>query len=593
MGFVVPPKSSFASFFQAVFAGCKMKPIRVTKPSRSSSIRRAERRAWIHQALVQGTLLAGLAGAWAASSSDAQAQEAHRGTPPRAWREAGPWRAIGITPRKPQIEMPQNLDIPSMVRSASALETPSGSDASESTHRSEQPAGVVNAIATTQSRQPSLVKAPSMKIELTKEHDGATSPQVSQDFATSRSVGAKVRLSEFSLTENPSSEQPNSGAVMQSSATNAANLRVTRSGDITAETPVKVNFNQQRILALPAFPSPESPYAETGIEIPVRVESVAQTVQSIIETQTPSADLPAIGITTALEMELGTQTNRPPMLETPESILPEEGLPLPGKRNQLEESESQASGALDAINAPAIAEASSAEEPAVDLAKPQTADQVAGSTHETRTRANGPVEVAPTIVPLPNIEATADEIQAISKLSRSTQPNTEGVLSQPGDQVLITTGPLVIANEIEPAEKVVLETQAIRALQVTGTISRLHVVDSSVCQVVCNANRLFIVGDQTGETTVEVQMGKSHKPMYVKVVVQRPWARGKSASVSLEQMQAIVTRLAPNADVTVQPTDDGRLVVKGFAENNQQAKKVLEAIRKMVLVPVIDQVEIR
>ena len=598
MGFVVPPKSSFASFFQAVFAGCKMKPIRITKPSRSSSIRRAERRAWIHQALVQGTLLAGLAGAWAASSSDALAQEAHRGTPPRAWREAGPWRAIGITPRKPQIEMPQNLDIPSMVRSASALETPSGSDASESTHRSEQPAGVVNAIATTQSRQPSLVKAPSMKIELTKEHDGATSPQVSQDFATSRSVGAKVRLSEISLIENPSSEQPNSGVAMQSSATNASNLRVTRSGDITAETPVKVNFNQQRILALPAFPSPESPYAETGIEIPVRVEAVAQTVQSIIETQTPSADLPAIGITPALDMELGTQTNRPPMLETPESILPEEGVPLPGKSDQHEESEPQASGVLDAINAPAIAEASiaeasSADEPAAELTEPQTADPVAGSTRETGPRGNGPVEVAPTIVPLPNLEATADEIQAISKLSRSTQPNTEGVLSQPGDQVLITTGPLVIANEIEPAEKVVLETQAIRALQVTGTISRLHVVDSSVCQVVCNGNRLFIVGDQTGETTVEVQMGKSHKPMYVKVVVQRPWARGKSASVSLEQMQAIVTRLAPNADVTVQPTEEGSLIVKGFAENNQQAKKVLEAIRKMVLVPVIDQVEIR
>jgi len=585
-----------------------MKPIRVTKPCRSSSIRRAKSRAWIHQALVQGTLLAGLAAAWTTSYSDAQAQEAHRGTPPRAWREAGPWRAIGITPRKPQIEVPQNLDIPSMVRSASALETPSGSDASESNHRSEQPVGVVNAIATTQSRQPSLVKAPSMKIELAKDRDGATSPQVSQDFATSRSVGAKVRLSEISLIETPSSEQPNSGVAMQSSATNASNLRVTRSGDITAETPVKVNFNQQRILALPAFPSPDSPYAETGIEIPVRVESVAQTVQSIIETQTPSADLPAIGITPALVMELGTQTNRPPMLDTPEPILPAEGSSLPSKSDQHEESGPQASGVLEAINAPAIAEASSAEassaeassaeassadEPAAELSEPQTADPVAGSTRETGPRGNGPVEVAPTIVPLPNIEATADEIQAISKLSRSTQPNTDGVLSQPGDQVLITTGPLVIANEIDPAEKVVLETQAIRALQVTGTISRLHVVDSSVCQVVCNANRLFIVGDQTGETTVEVQMGKSHKPMYVKVVVQRPWARGKSASVSLEQMQAIVTRLAPNADVTVQPTEEGSLIVKGFAENNQQAKKVLEAIRKMVLVPVIDQVEIR
>jgi hypothetical protein len=206
---------------------------------------------------------------------------------------------------------------------------------------------------------------------------------------------------------------------------------------------------------------------------------------------------------------------------------------------------------------------------------------------------NGPVTAAPSIVPLPSIEATAEEIQALSNLTRSTQPNSEGVLSQPGANVLITTGPMVVSGEIEPAEKVLLESQDIRALQVTGTISRLHVVDSSICQVVCNGNRLFIVADQTGETMIEVNMGKMHKPMYVKVVVQKPWARSSSASVSLDQMQAIVSRLAPNADVTVQPTEEGSLVVKGFTDNNQQARKVLEAIRKMVLVPVIDQLEIR
>jgi hypothetical protein len=58
-------------------------------------------------------------------------------------------------------------------------------------------------------------------------------------------------------------------------------------------------------------------------------------------------------------------------------------------------------------------------------------------------------------------------------------------------------------------------------------------------------------------------------------------------------MQDIVSRLAPSADVSVQPTEEGSLVVSGFAETKQQAKKVLEAIRKMVLVPVIDKLEIR
>jgi hypothetical protein len=191
-----------------------------------------------------------------------------------------------------------------------------------------------------------------------------------------------------------------------------------------------------------------------------------------------------------------------------------------------------------------------------------------------------------------------EEIEAISKLARSTKPSSDkammdGVLSQPGDEILITSGPLSKLIDGEAAESVMLETQAIRAVQVPGTISRLHVVDSSVCQVVCNGNRLFIVADQPGQTIIEANMGKHQKPLHMKVVVERPWARGKSASVNLDQMQAIVSHLAPTAEITVQPSDEGSLIVTGFAQSNQQAKKVLEAIRKMVLVPVVDQVEVR
>jgi Flp pilus assembly secretin CpaC len=170
---------------------------------------------------------------------------------------------------------------------------------------------------------------------------------------------------------------------------------------------------------------------------------------------------------------------------------------------------------------------------------------------------------------------------------------TDAVLSQPGDEVLITSGPLSKLIDSEAAESVMLETQAIRAVQVPGPISRLHVVDSSVCQVVCNGNRLFIVADQPGQTIIEANMGKHQKPLHMKVVVEKPWARGKSASVNLDQMQAIVSHLAPTAEITVQPSDEGSLIVTGFAESNPQAKKVLEAIRKMVLVPVVDRVEIR
>ncbi len=260
---------------------------------------RVIRHAWFRHLLIQGCLAAGSIGLGVIFQGNCDAQDSFRSAPPKAWRQAGPWRAIGIGPAK---ETASNIPDQGLVQKASAEELARGS---------EKPAGVVNAIATTESRQPSLVRVPSISIEPPKplQAEQSSSDQTATEISTSRSVGAKVKLSASVISEGSSSNEPG-----KSSTTNSSNLRVTRSGDITAETPVKVNFNQERIIALPALPSPASPYAETGIEIPVRVESLAETVQSIIETQTPMADLPAVPIHSVSEVQI--QLERPPMLES-------------------------------------------------------------------------------------------------------------------------------------------------------------------------------------------------------------------------------------------------------------------------------------
>ena len=526
--------------------------------------------------------------------------------PPKAWKSAGPWRAIGISPRKPAMA-PPTLAPATLAPSESLSElnavSPASAQESSSQSASPQAGGVVNAIATDQAKQPSLVKVPSIKIQLPETSSiapnlpsvpsvpSAPNASLPTELETSRSIGAKVRLSASSISQVPSQ-----GVALESSTTNAANLRVTRSGDITAETPVKVNFNQERILALPALPSANSPFAETGIEIPVRVEAVAETVQTILESQPPMVELPAMGILPVTPLDIPTRS-LPPELQAPELEAPKLQAP------KLQAPELQAPE-LEApeIEAPKIGEMHRSDESAASNAaqtlNPEVDVLTLANPALSANRTSGPVSAASSIVPLPSIDATSEEIEAISKLARSTKPSSdkammEGVLSQPGDEVLITSGPLSKLVDSEAAESVMLETQAIRAVQVPGTISRLHVVDSSVCQVVCNGNRLFIVADQPGQTIIEANMGKHQKPLHMKVVVERPWARGKSASVNLDQMQAIVSHLAPTAEITVQPSDEGSLIVTGFAQSNQQAKKVLEAIRKMVLVPVVDQVEVR
>jgi hypothetical protein len=382
-----------------------------------------------------------------------------------------------------------------------------------------------------------------------------------------------------------------------------------------------VNFNQERILALPALPSANSPYAETGIEIPVRIEAVDETVQTILESQPTMVELPSIGILPVTPLDIPTRS-LPPELEAPELEAPELEIPkIEAPKIEAPELEAPKLQAPELqapkLEAPKL-EAPKLEAPELEAPKfremHRSGESAASNAAQTlnpevdvpslanpvlaANRSIGPVSAASSIVPLPRIDATSEEIEAISKLARSTKPSSDkammdGVLSQPGDEILITSGPLSKLIDSEAAESVMLETQAIRAVQVPGTISRLHVVDSSVCQVVCNGNRLFIVADQPGQTIIEANMGKHQKPLHMKVVVERPWARGKSASVNLDQMQAIVSHLAPTAEITVQPSDEGSLIVTGFAQSNQQAKKVLEAIRKMVLVPVVDQVEVR
>jgi len=538
--------------------------------------------------------------------------------PPKAWKSAGPWRAIGISPRKPAMapstQAPATL---APIESLSELNAVSPASAQESPNQSSSPqaGGVVNAIATDQAKQPSLVKVPSIKIQLPEASSIAPNlpsvPNLSNaslptELETSRSIGAKVRLSASSISQVPSQ-----GVSLESTSTNAANLKVTRSGDITAETPVKVNFNQERILALPALPSANSPYAETGIEIPVRIEAVDETVQTILESQPTMVELPAIGILPVTPLDIPTRS-LPPELEAPELEAPELEIPkieIPKIEAPKLEAPKLEAPKLEApkleapkIEAPKLNEMHRNDESAASNAaqtlNPEVDVPTLANPVPSANRSIGPVSAASSIVPLPRIDATSEEIEAISKLARSTKPSSDkammdGVLSQPGDEILITSGPLSKLIDSEAAESVMLETQAIRAVQVPGTISRLHVVDSSVCQVVCNGNRLFIVADQPGQTIIEANMGKHQKPLHMKVVVERPWARGKSASVNLDQMQAIVSHLAPTAEITVQPSDEGSLIVTGFAQSNQQAKKVLEAIRKMVLVPVVDQVEVR
>lgn len=520
----------------------------------------------------------------------------------------------------------------------------------------ESPTSVVNAVATSAERQPSLVKVPAMKVATP-----VAQKQTPQDLETSRSIGAKVRLSAGSFV---SSNSIASGIASLPSQTNSSNLKVTRSGDITAETPVKLSFSSDQVVAVPAFPSPNSPYAQTGIEIPVRVDDTVDAMANNLAQAIGSTTAPKIVPLPSLELAQRTDAVA---AESPSSLPSQEtssGANDSAVGNTVDNTGSNTTDANDG----AQSESDEAEVTA-DLVPPSppqweslpsvpaslpSAPQT--SSPSTAAVAKGPLAVsipAPTLpavvvnVPIasitpppsnptasnptaseptlsePRVKAPLDAVKTVQPATNTIHPATNTVIAAPimtslpsvapkvdadsqgaqGSQVgdsgiAMTTGPLVMTsgssqNDVDRAEKMQIESQSMRALHVKGSISKIHIVDGSVCRVVANGSRLFLVGDQPGDTVVEVTSDRSSKPTYVKVSVVKPWQVASKSSVGVDEIQGVLSHLVPDAEIEVKPQADGTLIVKGTVDSNDQARKIIGSIRKMVLVPVVDALEVR
>ena len=454
--------------------------------------------------------------------------------------------------------------------------------------------------------------------------------QTPQDLETSRSIGAKVRLSAGSFV---SSDSIASGIASLPSQTNSSNLKVTRSGDITAETPVKLSFSSDQVVAVPAFPSPNSPYAQTGIEIPVRVDDTVDAMANNLAQAIGSTTAPKIVPLPSLELAQRTDAVA---AESPSSLPSQEtsnGANDSAVDNTVDNTVSNSTDANDGaqsgsdeakVTADLVPPSPPQWEslPSVPASLPSASGTIAPPTNAV---AKGPLAVsipAPTL-PAVVVNVPVDAVKTVHPATNTIHPATNTVIAAPimtsipsvapkvdaesqpaqGSQlsdsgIAMTTGPLVMTsgssqNDVDRAEKMQIESQSMRALHVKGSISKIHIVDGSVCRVVANGSRLFLVGDQPGETVVEVTSDRSSKPTYVKVSVVKPWQVASKSSVGVDEIQGVISHLVPDAEIEVKPQADGTLIVKGMVDSNDQARKIIGSIRKMVLVPVVDALEVR
>lgn len=196
--------------------------------------------------------------------------------------------------------------------------------------------------------------------------------------------------------------------------------------------------------------------------------------------------------------------------------------------------------------------------------------------------ANRPV-VTPTLpANLPN--SSANHVGSAKTPARSVNAMALPVASR---------GPATAATPVGNAALVQIESQAASEILIDGNITKIAVGDESICRALASNGRIFIVAGQLGETTIEVHSSASGAPKLFQVQVVAPWQKANQGHSDIDQLRVAISNAVPEADIELQSQADGSLMVRGTVGSEEQAKRVLELTRKLMLVPVLDRVEVR
>ena len=80
--------------------------------------------------------------------------------------------------------------------------------------------------------------------------------------------------------------------------------------------------------------------------------------------------------------------------------------------------------------------------------------------------------------------------------------------------------------------------------------------------------------------------------MLVRVNVSQPWQKSNSKPTDVRDVKHAVAQAFPKANINVVTNADGTLEVRGTTESEDSAKRILEIVRKVCLVPVKDKVTV-
>lgn len=142
-------------------------------------------------------------------------------------------------------------------------------------------------------------------------------------------------------------------------------------------------------------------------------------------------------------------------------------------------------------------------------------------------------------------------------------------------------------------------TDRVHEIEVLGTysivmpaeITSVSAKNSGVCNVFHNGTTLTVVGSAAGKTAVEVHMAGGHRRLLT-FKVSSSGTQSASPSKDIERVMQMVRQHFPTARVDFNQDPSGSITLKGYVQSESDARKILELVRKVCLVPVDDKINV-
>ena len=141
-----------------------------------------------------------------------------------------------------------------------------------------------------------------------------------------------------------------------------------------------------------------------------------------------------------------------------------------------------------------------------------------------------------------------------------------------------------------PIAIVELECLTATNMELSGKLNAIAVQDENVCKVMQNERTLSLVGNQVGTTLVQIWTADlGDKPQVMRVHVSQPGGKVHATKNEVNDIKQVIAQGFPRAVVSIVSKEDGMIEVRGTTDSEESAKRILELVRKLYLVPVKDK----